>query len=276
MNTAHSMPPAVPHWSSALTATEPDHIFVRGYDITELMGHTSFGSVLYLLWTGKPAPSAWKLILDALLIAAVDHGPGSPSALTARTVISGGGTLNTAAAAGLLTMGEFHGAAVSDAMTLLYDAHTQAQTSNSIDGVDTALNNWRASHRRFPGLGHRLHNQDPRVERLQSLAQAAGLPTTYLHLEQIIAERASLLVGKPLPINIDGIMASVLCAMQFPAALGNAFFYVARLGGLLAHANEEQQRMPPMRRIHPTDYHYDGPWPANGSTATHAMEDNHD
>ena len=97
------------------------------------------------------------------------------------------------------------------------------------------------------------------MERLWALAETAGLPNTFALLERAIAERASLLIGKPLPINIDGVMASVLCSMQFPAQLGNAFFYVARLGGLLAHAYEEQQRMPPMRRIHPTDYSYDGP-----------------
>lgn len=266
MTSTRHVPADAPHWTSAITETEPGHIFVRGHDITGLMGQISFGSVLYLLWVGKPAPQEWAPVLDALLVAVVDHGPGSPSALAARTVISGGGALNAAAAAGLLTMGEFHGAAVSDAMTFLYEAHTLAQKSNVIDAIDAALNTWRTSHRRFPGLGHRLHKKDSRVERLWALAENAGLPDVYFHLERTVAERASLLIGKPLPVNIDGVMASVLCAMQFPATLGNAFFYVGRLGGVLAHAQEEQQRMTPMRRIHPTDYGYDGPWPAGGST----------
>lgn len=272
MTSARPVPADTLHWTSAITETEPGHIFVRGHEITELMGQISFGSVLYLLWVGKPAPQEWAPVLDALLVAAVDHGPGSPSALTARTVISGGGALNAAAAAGLLTMGEFHGAAVSDAMMLLYDVHTRAKKSKIADSIDAALNSWRTSHRRFPGLGHRLHKKDSRVERLWSLAENAGLPDEYFHLERTLAERASVLVGKPLPVNIDGVIASVLCAMQFPETLGNAFFYVARLGGLLAHAQEEQQRMTPMRRIHPTDYSYDGPWPADGSTPEETEE----
>jgi citrate synthase len=272
MTSTHHVPADAPHWTSAITETEPGHIFVRGHDITGLMGQISFGSVLYLLWVGKQAPQEWAPVLDALLVAAVDHGPGSPSALAARTVISGGGALNAAAAAGLLTMGEFHGAAVSDAMAFLFEAHTLAQKSSLIDAIDTALNTWRTSHRRFPGLGHRLHKKDSRVERLWALAENAGLPDVYFHLERTVAERASLLIGKPLPVNIDGVMASVLCAMQFPATLGNAFFYVGRLGGVLAHAQEEQQRMAPMRRIHPTDYGYDGPWPAGGSTPEQTEE----
>lgn len=255
------------HWSSGLTRTEPGKIFIRGQELTGLMGRCSFGETLYLLWTGQQAPQAWQPVLDALLVAAIDHGPGSPSALTARTVISGGGALNTAAAAGLLTMGEFHGAAVSAAMTLLYDVYKRTQLSNQVNTIDAALSDWRVSHRRFPGLGHRLHDTDPRVERLWALAETAGLPNTFALLERTIAERASLLIGKSLPINIDGAMASVLCSMQFPAELGNAFFYVARLGGLLAHAFEEQQRMPPMRRIHPTDYSYDGPSSLSEPTA---------
>ena len=53
------------------------------------------------------------------MVASIDHGAGAPSVLAARTAISGGATLQAAAAAGLLTLGEFHGAAVESAMQVI-------------------------------------------------------------------------------------------------------------------------------------------------------------
>ena len=67
------------------------------------------------------------------------------------------------------------------------------------------------------------------------------------------------MLGKTLPINIDGVMAAILCEINFPIGLANALFMVARLTGILAHAQEEQVRMPPMRRIDPVDHGYCGP-----------------
>ena len=99
-----------------LSATDADRISVRGYDLAELIGTVPFPSVLHLLYTGElPDPAAARLI-DAVMVASIDHGAGPPSVLAARTAISGGATLPAAAAAGLLTFGEFHGAAVESAM----------------------------------------------------------------------------------------------------------------------------------------------------------------
>jgi citrate synthase len=64
--------------------------------------------------------------------------------------------------------------------------------------------------------------------------------------------------GKKLPINVDGAIAALLCEMNFPPELANAFFMLARLPGLIAHVYEEQTRMKPMRYINPKDHEYDG------------------
>ena len=83
-----------------LSATDADRITVRGYDLAELIGNVPFPSVVHLLYTGElPDPSAARLI-DAVMVASIDHGAGPPSVLAARTAISGGATLPAAAAAG--------------------------------------------------------------------------------------------------------------------------------------------------------------------------------
>jgi citrate synthase/citryl-CoA lyase len=49
--------------------------------------------------------------------------------------------------------------------------------------------------------------------------------------------------------------------LGIPPEIGNAFFIIARVSGLVAQIHEEQSRERPMRRINPTDISYDGPEP---------------
>src|SRR5207237_6662447 len=73
-------------WSTAVTRVEPNRVAVRGYDIADLMGRVSFGAAVHLILTGElPAPSIARL-MDAVLVASIDHGATPPSALAARTV----------------------------------------------------------------------------------------------------------------------------------------------------------------------------------------------
>jgi len=64
--------------------------------------------------------------------------------------------------------------------------------------------------------------------------------------------------GRKLPVNVDGAMAAVLLDIGIPPELGNPFFMIARVPGLVAHIHEEMTRERPMRRIHPSDHEYDG------------------
>jgi len=66
-------------------------------------------------------------------------------------------------------------------------------------------------------------------------------------------------LGRELPINVDGALAGILCELDFPPSLANAFFIMARIPGLVAHVHEEKTVMKPMRKIHPTHHTYTGP-----------------
>ena len=65
--------------------------------------------------------------------------------------------------------------------------------------------------------------------------------------------------GKDLPVNVDGAIGAVLFDLGLPIELGNDFFIMARVPGLFAQVHEELERERPMRRIHPTEFTYDGP-----------------
>ena len=260
MNTADSSA-APPAWSTALSETTRDTIAIRGYDIGDLIGTVPFPAVVHLLFTGELPDLGTARLIDAVMVAGIDHGAGAPSVLAARTAISGGASLQAAAAAGLLTLGEFHGAAVDSAMQVIAAVVDRSRSSRgSIDkAADELVAARRAQGTRVPGFGHRQHKtRDPRLEHLLSVAREADVPGDHLAAATAIESALSRAVGKPMPINIDGAMAAVLNEVGFPSDLGNALFIASRIAGILAHANEERS-MIPMRRIDPMNYSYRGP-----------------
>lgn len=249
-------------WTTKLSTTSENGILIRGYDLNQLIGSVPFPSVLYLLFAGElPNPKVAKLI-DALMVASIDHGAGAPSALAARTAASGGAPLGAAAAAGLLTLNKFHGAAVQDSMEAIQSVFDLCEGREEYldHAADRFVTEARQANRRIAGFGHRQHKKlDPRLEKLFSLAKEAEVKGMYLEAAQAISRALKRSTGKDLPINIDGATAAILCEIGFPASLSNALFMVARITGILAHTNEEITRMPPMRRIDPVNHGYDGP-----------------
>jgi citrate synthase len=251
------------YWESAISHTSVEEIRIRGYDILELIGNVPFSHALYLIFMGElPTPEIGR-VMDALLVASIDHGPGTPSALAARTAASGGAPLKTAAAAGLLSLDRYHGAAVEDCMATLEEVVELSKTLPVEDAVTQAAEQivlaTRAAGEKIFGFGHRQHRYDHRVDRLFELAEQAGVEGIYMKAARAISNQLEQAVGKPLPINIDGAVAAILSELNFPKGLGNAPFLVARFTGILAHANEEIEKMPRMRRIDPLNYGYCGP-----------------
>jgi citrate synthase len=112
---------------------------------------------------------------------------------------------------------------------------------------------------RLPGYGHRVHTDDPRAQRLLALASAQNTAADGVSMARAIEAALAAQTGRRLPLNVDGAIAAVLLDIGIPASLGNAFFMMARLPGLIAHINEEQVRERKMRIIDPRNHSYDGP-----------------
>ena len=206
-----------------------------------------------------PSPEVGR-VLDAIFVASIDHGATPPSALAARTSASTGAPFNAAVAAGLLSINKYHGGAVEDCMRMIQAALTTAEQGplSPDAAADQLVAAYRAEKKRLPGFGHRIHTDDPRTKRLIALAHESNVAGAAVTMVQALAgalERS----GRTLPINVDGAMAAVLLDLGIPAELGNTFFMIARVPGLVAHVYEETTRERPMRRIHPSDHEYDGP-----------------
>jgi citrate synthase len=248
-------------WKTAITKIEPNKVVVRGVRIDELMGRLSFGQVVYLVLKGELPTPAQGQLLDAILVSSVDHGATPPSALAARTVASGGAPLTSAVAAGIMTINRHHGGAIEDCMRVLLEA-VRRQKEKSLDAATAAaelLAEYREQKKRIPGYGHRVHTDDPRTKRLFALAEELGLARDYVRMANALRTAIRQEMGRDLPLNVDGAIATMLCEMDFPPELGNGLFAISRTVGLVAHVYEEQTRERPMRRIDPTAHEYDGP-----------------
>ena len=111
----------------------------------------------------------------------------------------------------------------------------------------------RAAGRRVPGLGHRVHTMDPRVDVLFGMAGEAGLAGDGIAFVRAL-EAAARVQIKPLPVNVDGALAAVLYDLGFPPAAGQFVFMVGRVAGLTAEVAEEYAREKPMRIRIPVRY----------------------
>jgi citrate synthase len=248
------------HWKTAITSVQPNKVRLRGYSMDELMGRISFSQAIFLALTGELPSAAVGRLLDAIFVSSVDHGAGPPSVLAARTVASTGAELHAAIAAGVLAIARLHGGAIEEGMRLFQAIARRANEKKIPEeaAAQEILGEMKTKGERASGFGHRVHTQDPRTEKLFSLAEELNLAGRHVRIARAV-ERVFKESGKPLPINVDGAIAALLCDLGIPAEIGNAFFIVARVPGLVAHIHEEKTRMKPMRKIHPADFEYDGP-----------------
>jgi len=92
-------------WKTSISKVSPNEILIRGYPVEELARHRSFGDVVYLLLSGQLPAGNEGLLVEAILVACVDHGLASPSADAVRFVASSGVPLQTAVAAGVGAIG---------------------------------------------------------------------------------------------------------------------------------------------------------------------------
>jgi len=248
-------------WASAISSVVPNEIRVRGYRLDEMIGRVSFGEAVYLVLRGELPGARVGRLVEALLVASIDHGVTPPSTLSARNAATTGAPLNACLAAGALAVNRHHGGAVEDCMRLLGRGAARVRAGEPAGAVGAALiAEEKAAGRRLPGFGHRIHTDDPRSRRLLALAREAGAAGPHVAVAESVAERLAA-AGKPLPLNVDGAIAAVLADLGLSPELANGFFILARTAGWMAHVSEELAREKPMRRIDQSQCTYDGPPP---------------
>jgi citrate synthase len=248
-------------WRTAIATSDATGIWIRGHEITSLMRQATFADVIVLLHLGRLATAGERRLLDAILIGVADHGAGAPSCAAARLAASGNRqSISAAVAAGILTIGDEHGGAGANCMELIAEGLALAGRENIsvADAAARTVAHAVAERRRLPGLGHRVHTTDPRVQALFDLAAAEGISGGGVAFMRALEAEAGARI-KPLPMNIDGALAAVLHDIGFPPAAGQFIFIIGRVAGLTAEVAEEYARERPMRIKFQVEY--DGPPP---------------
>ncbi|MBU1698691.1 MAG: citryl-CoA lyase [Candidatus Eisenbacteria bacterium] len=247
-------------WKTAITKVEPNKLLLRGYRIDELMGRVSFAEAIFLAVSGElPTPAQAKLV-NAIFVSSIDHGATPPSALGALNAASTRATLGACVAAGVLPITQVHGGAGETAMRMFYDAGKRVEAgATPLEAAAAILAEMKAKGQRAAGFGHRIHTEDPRAVRLLQLARESKVEGRYLAIGAAFEAQLEQSLGKKLPLNVDGAIGVVLCELGVDPALGNAFFIISRVPGLVAHIVEEMSRERPMRHIDIKNHEYDGP-----------------
>ncbi len=238
-------------WATSIIDMKPGLIRFRGYAIEDLIGRIGYAEMVYLLTRGElPHPDAAKL-LEAALVAAVDHGPQAPSIAAARMAITCGVGINNAMASATNMLGDVHGGA-GEQCVAFYNAVAARLGEGAADPpriADAVVAEMRAlterGVRHVPGFGHRFHPLDPRAPRLLALVDAAAakgvVSGRFAAIGRATEDALAAQKGRRIPMNIDGATGVVYAELGFAPPLCRGLFVLSRSVGALAHAWEEMQ-----------------------------------
>jgi citrate synthase len=234
-------------WGTAVSRMAPGVVELRGRPVQELIGSTTLAGMIWLMLRGDLPSPGQAALLEAALVAGVDHGPHAPSIAAARMAATCGIGLNNAMATGVNLLGDSHGGAGQQCVELLTAICAEQDQGADLDtAVGAVLARWRARSPYIPGFGHRFHPVDPRRDPLLGLvddAVADGVVSGRFAAAARAVEAALHRPGRrPVPMNIDGATAVIYAELGFPAPLARGLFVLSRSVGILAHAWEESQQ----------------------------------
>jgi citrate synthase len=229
--------------TTSLCRATRDDIVVRGRSLPrELIGKLTFTEMIYFELTGRDATPAQRAVLDACLVALMEHGL-TPSAIATRLAYgSAPEAMQGAVAAGLLGVGSTFVGSTEACAELL------ARIVAAPDPREEAMQIARA-HRRVPGFGHPLHDPvDPRTVALLALARAHGLHGAHCDALAHLSAAIDELAGRAIVVNATAAVAALVADADLPIAILRGIALISRCAGLVGHVREEQLT-PAMRAL---------------------------
>jgi citrate synthase len=260
-------------WTTDIIDVHPGKIGIRGYPIQDLIGRLTFPQMIWLMIRGELPSREQGELLEAALVASVDHGPHAPSIAIARMSVTCGIDLNNAMASAINVLGDIHGGPGQQCMELYQQVSLGWKPSEDLAPdlskiTDATLEQYIAANGKIvPGFGHRFHPIDPRVAPLLALVERAttdGVVTgRFAQIGREVEAALRRRTGKPIPMNIDGVTAVIFSELGFATAMGRGLFILSRSVGILAHAWEQMQRNERIKGPMPKEipYTYAGPPP---------------
>lgn len=231
-----------------------DEIYVRGEPLSSLVGELSFAGMMFLMLQGRRPSVDEANVLDALLVASMEHGIAPPS-MIARCFASYGTTIQQAVGGAMLSFGDRMGGLGEQFARLLAErlAPIGAEPAKDNEVSELATSIVRESQdagARVPGFGIPLHGADPRAPLLLDIARAKGTYGPHCRLAEAIGVAlAAARGGKPVPMNLDGASACIALDLGFDWRAARLFLLTPRSVSAGAHFLEEQAQDSTWRHI---------------------------
>jgi citryl-CoA lyase len=257
-------------WASPVSTVQDGEILVRGYPIRELIEQLSFSDAVYLVLRGELPSPVESAVMRACLLAILDYAVG-PAPIAARVVASANPQLGPAMAAGILAQGAY---AVSPQDTGEFIRGARRRLEDFAGDVDRAavaiVEETRAAGRRIPGLGHPSNlGEDERAAALERVLRTSGLWGTSARLYAAVHATFVRATGKPLVINVDGMLGVALTELGFDPVEMGGIAALSMLPGIIANVVHELKAGVRIRTVE--DMVYTGPRKRHlaGETARH-------
>ena len=228
---------------SAISTSTADTITVRGKDlVNDVIGQTDFTSYFWFLVTGTQPTDDQRFFADAVLTSIAEHGL-VPSVVAARmTYAAAPEAFQGAVAAGLLGCGSVVLEATGNFLEGLVEAHKNEGLS-VVDAARQGVEALRGERKPIPGFGHPLHSEgDPRGNLLLKLAEEKGVAGEYIEMLYTVRDVIPDVIGRSLPINVNGAIPAVMLDVGFPRAALKGISLLARTASLIGHLQEETER----------------------------------
>ena len=239
----------VGYWKTKVSKVSPHEILIRGYPLEELIGNLSFAEVMFLTLRGELPSEPEAKMLDALLCSIVDHQFTGSTVPAARFAASANWEILPSLAAGICAMGrntvspQDTGSLIDRGLKLMKEENCSRE-----EAAKRIVEEYRKEGRRIPGLGHPTHKDyDPRARRLREVAEKLGFAREKILFYEAVQKEVAK--KKALPINIDGMMAAVMCEMDFDVLEMAAIGAISYSPGVIANIVEEIREEPPLRIV---------------------------
>jgi len=223
---------------TAIATSDAESITVRGRDLCrDLIGKVDFTRYFWLLVTGVEPDDRQLFLANTVLVAIAEHGL-VPSVVAARmTYAAAPEAFHGAVAAGLLGCGSVVlGSAEAAGRFLSELVESNAPVEESIRAL-------RAEKKAIPGFGHPQHSGgDPRANLLLKLAADQASEGAHIAKLREIEAAIPAVLGRSLPINVNGAIPAVMLDAGFPLAALKGISLLARTASLIGHLTEETER----------------------------------
>lgn len=237
-------------FTTSITKISDGKESIRGIALSELVEKHSFIETIFLLLRSKLPNEKEVRMMNALLTAAIDHGPGTASALAARVSASAKNDVHASVAAGILGMGQRHGMAIEGVAKFL-------EENVSTNDVSSLVKELKAKKMRVSGYGHAILSHDERSDMLFAVARQCNVYSKYSAFAEAFGQELNAQSSKSVPLNIDGAMAAIFLDMGFSVSMMGGLFIIARIPGLVAQVIEERGSDEGLRRLDENEIVYE-------------------